>query len=562
MERKTFPGFVTKADADKGIVKAVFALFGNIDQANDIVHPGAFVKTFHEHGLKVRVLDAHRTDSIMRVLGKPLSLREVGRDELPDALKTQYPTVTGGAEAEIQFLMDTPEGKGAFIRLKEGAVDEWSWGYDALDADNSRVMKDGQEVLVRNLRTVKLYEVSPVLFGCNPATTTLSAKDAKPAPDVTENTIRIRVRDPDDFQEDSFRTIAIGDKDQGIQATIGKLKGEDSTTVQAYVFDKEKWTPAKAQSWVDDHGKDFDPEAAEKALTEDDAPEIVPDEEGESYTCECIECGHVMTSTEHCRDLKCPKCGGQMRRAERPGPGQSSLDVEGEQKDEDAEDETPGKSASAPAETKYGRAISGRNAEQMINAIVTIANILESAGYDIPGYDKQPKPINPSEQDEEGKSVPLALLYKEITEQGPTVRLRNALEAAIHKVFTVAADNLHLEGYLSREERIALSGAIGDALTTFGEAIPEELAQRVITPYAVMEATSKSAETATDAPVTDEPQDASQDQQDEKRAGPSDEAPTPDEGAGPPEGETPTQQVDPKLALIRISQAQLDLLEV
>jgi len=41
------------------------------------------------------------------------------------------------------------------------------------------------------------------------------------------------------------------------------------------------------------------------------------------YECECIECGYRMTSDQHCKDLKCPKCGGQMRRVERPGVGQS-----------------------------------------------------------------------------------------------------------------------------------------------------------------------------------------------------------------------------------------------
>ena len=40
------------------------------------------------------------------------------------------------------------------------------------------------------------------------------------------------------------------------------------------------------------------------------------------YNCSCIDCGHEMKSEAHCNTLKCPKCGGQMRRAERPGPGQ------------------------------------------------------------------------------------------------------------------------------------------------------------------------------------------------------------------------------------------------
>ena len=46
------------------------------------------------------------------------------------------------------------------------------------------------------------------------------------------------------------------------------------------------------------------------------------------YLCECIECGYFFESAEHCRSILCPRCGGQMRRAERPGPGQpASLEV-------------------------------------------------------------------------------------------------------------------------------------------------------------------------------------------------------------------------------------------
>jgi len=46
----------------------------------------------------------------------------------------------------------------------------------------------------------------------------------------------------------------------------------------------------------------------------------------QKYECECIKCGHKLTSDKHCKDLKCPKCGGQMRRVERPGPGQEDVD--------------------------------------------------------------------------------------------------------------------------------------------------------------------------------------------------------------------------------------------
>lgn len=46
--------------------------------------------------------------------------------------------------------------------------------------------------------------------------------------------------------------------------------------------------------------------------------------EEETYNCECLGCGYKMTAEEHCYDLRCPLCGGAMRRLERPGPGRIS----------------------------------------------------------------------------------------------------------------------------------------------------------------------------------------------------------------------------------------------
>lgn len=45
------------------------------------------------------------------------------------------------------------------------------------------------------------------------------------------------------------------------------------------------------------------------------------DKAKKKFDCECIECGWKVKSTKHCRDLKCKKCGGEMRREDRPGPG-------------------------------------------------------------------------------------------------------------------------------------------------------------------------------------------------------------------------------------------------
>jgi HK97 family phage prohead protease len=75
---------------------------------------------------------------------------------------------------------------------------------------------------------------------------------SKPEPDVTENYIRIRVRNPGDFQEGSFRTVDISTA-KGIKAVMGKIKGESSMTVQSYLFDKDKWSVEEARAWVEEH---------------------------------------------------------------------------------------------------------------------------------------------------------------------------------------------------------------------------------------------------------------------------------------------------------------------
>jgi len=100
-------------------------------------------------------------------------------------------------------------------------------------------------------------------------------------PEETEDYIHIRVRDPGDFQEDSFRTIDI-DKGKGIKAVIGRLKGETTTTVQKYIFDKSKgWTMASAQAWVNDNKKEYEElniEDEKEEIKEEKIETIIPKE--------------------------------------------------------------------------------------------------------------------------------------------------------------------------------------------------------------------------------------------------------------------------------------------
>jgi DNA-directed RNA polymerase subunit RPC12/RpoP len=76
----------------------------------------------------------------------------------------------------------------------------------------------------------------------------------KPAPDITENYIRIRIRNPKTIVEGTFRTIVISET-EGIKAVIGKLKSDKTgpTHIQSVLFEKGRWTVERATQWVKDH---------------------------------------------------------------------------------------------------------------------------------------------------------------------------------------------------------------------------------------------------------------------------------------------------------------------
>jgi len=59
-----------------------------------------------------------------------------------------------------------------------------------------------------------------------------------------------RLRNPDDFIQDSFRRQNIEDN---IDIIIGKLKGEDTMTTQSYRFKSDKFTVKQAKAWLKDH---------------------------------------------------------------------------------------------------------------------------------------------------------------------------------------------------------------------------------------------------------------------------------------------------------------------
>jgi len=169
MEYKSFE-LETKEIADDGrTVTGFAAVFGNIDLGADRIHRGAFRKTITEQAGRIKHLWMH--DMFQPPVAVVKELREVGRDELPDAVQARFPEAAGGLLVTRRYL-DTPRGNEILAGVVGGAITEMSIGYDAKKFDFEQMPGDAEHapMMVRNLRELRLYDTSDVTYGMNEAT--------------------------------------------------------------------------------------------------------------------------------------------------------------------------------------------------------------------------------------------------------------------------------------------------------------------------------------------------------------------------------------------------------
>jgi HK97 family phage prohead protease len=172
----------------------------------------------------------------------------------------------------LRFEIDPPNtttGKDTVEEIRSGLLTGCSFSFALNKGDDFWQYKDDGTADRTITKIARLWDVGPVCFPAYNDTSVAvrSLQEHRPEPDITENFIRLRQRDPSDFIEDSFRTISISE-DEGIKAVVGKLKNPpegkaDSMVVQSYLFDKDKWTLEKAQSWAQEH-KSIEPKPEEK----------------------------------------------------------------------------------------------------------------------------------------------------------------------------------------------------------------------------------------------------------------------------------------------------------
>ena len=277
-ELKTFKLELKEIDEEEGTFVGYAATFSKKpDSYGDIIDAGAFKKTLKERKQQIKILWNHDT---FEPIGKPIELSEDGT----------------GLLFKGKLVLGVQRAREVLELMKAGVINEMSIGYNTI----KETMVDN----VRHLQELRLFDISPVSFAANPEATILGVKaEGKPYP----HEHACRLKDPGDFESDSFRRTTRASDGKKYSVIMGKLEGEDTMTEQAYRYDREVWDEGDAKAHCDAHDGTF--EAAKE----------------DTFKCECVDCGHKMESKKHCADIECPKCGGKMRRAERPGPGKSEL---------------------------------------------------------------------------------------------------------------------------------------------------------------------------------------------------------------------------------------------
>lgn len=224
------------------------------DRSGDIVRQeGWDLASFLEHPL---LLSSHNYFSLTSNIGKWVSMEVKSKKMVGVA---EYFVGQGNPEADWAYNLAT-KGMAAF-----------SVGFMFKQEDAKPIDGGGLDI-----GKAVLLEVSQVLIPANPQalqTVAAAAKGLSLDPDVQDwvetvldtyqpgialldkdvitkplpNEHACRLRDPGDFQADSFRRVEREHEGKPYSIIMGRLKDETSMTEQAYRYPKDDWTEAMAK---------------------------------------------------------------------------------------------------------------------------------------------------------------------------------------------------------------------------------------------------------------------------------------------------------------------------
>ncbi len=216
-------GELLDADDKSGIVKGYGSVFGNKDSDGDIITKGAYTKTIKENGDRVRYLYQHNMDW---PLGKMLSLYE---DEKGLVFEAEIP--------------QTRLGKDVMQLIKAGVVTENSVGILPIN----KAMVNG----VREIREVKLFEISAVTLAANDQALILDVKgnmDVEKIANKYDNLAKL-IRKGDISDELGYaieaelyklKSLFVNATEPSVDDTLPETKNEDVSEVLKYLYNSLK----------------------------------------------------------------------------------------------------------------------------------------------------------------------------------------------------------------------------------------------------------------------------------------------------------------------------------
>lgn len=216
-----------KAESNGRVRTGIAAVFGNVDAAKDRTMPGSFLRTINNNGRRVKHLWNH--DSSKLPIAKIIELREVGKNELPDDVLEHAPDATGGLLVKREYFKNSVDAEHTLEAIDAGVINEMSFAYDVVRSQKAQYKNaDGEEMEVRELLELALYDTSDVNWGCNSATVAIGAKNhLGPYADLTGRELPIGV-------------IAAQLRDIASAVKSGRLEVTENTELLEFIHDTAK----------------------------------------------------------------------------------------------------------------------------------------------------------------------------------------------------------------------------------------------------------------------------------------------------------------------------------
>lgn len=172
-----------KAFGDSGSFEGYASIFGNVDLGGDVIERGAFKEIVKGKNGMVKILNQHNTRD-------PIGVAEVKQDDK-------------GLSFQGQLILESASARSAYALMKGGVLDGMSIGYDVLPG-GAKILDSG----IRQLKELKLWEISPVTFGMNPLAGIDSVKQFAKVTNIRE--YEDFLRDAGGFSKAQAKLLASG----------------------------------------------------------------------------------------------------------------------------------------------------------------------------------------------------------------------------------------------------------------------------------------------------------------------------------------------------------------